>query len=130
MKTIREMKTILTPSDLAKLKASGAIKVQKAKRISRIPVDVAVAETTDRHMSTPAKVTIEITPKGWTTKVIAGDGTELSSREMQLEECGARGTTPGDIYTDLQTDDDELFDLAEAIDDGDPYDIAKQLRSL
>jgi hypothetical protein len=79
---------------------------------------------------TPAKVVIEISPKGWSTKVIADDGSKISSRKMKLTNYGAHGTTPGDIYTDLNMDDDQMASLAEAIYEGNHYDVAEALREL
>ena len=64
-------------------------------------------------MKIPDKVTIEITAKGFTTKVFAED-TVLAQRSSVMEERGySKATEPGDFYDDLP---EEFEPLAKALE--------------
>lgn len=76
---------------------------------------------------TPDRVTIEITAKGYKTTVLAGNCI-CSEREMVRDRPGggAHATKPGQVHDDLP----DFKDLAEAVDDSDPFNIMIELDNL
>lgn len=79
-------------------------------------------------MNTPHKVVIEVTGQGWNVTVTDKKGGIISKRQMEMVTRGhAKSTTSGDIFDDLP---DEMMELAEAIDDHNPFDIAGAIMDL
>jgi hypothetical protein len=76
---------------------------------------------------TPDRVTIEITPKGYKTTVFAGN-VVCSEREMVRDRPGggSRATQLGRVQDDLP----DFDNLAEAIDDHDPFRIMIELDNI